>query len=180
MATGTTLTQPQPFGPPQTQKIAADPFAAFLCICAIAGIPLSLAGRKLAAGAGVSGGVGALSLFIFHSRLDDQIQKQGEGMATVSSEAGFTLAALLLVAGAAWNIYLFIQVRRACSSRCPGNERLQLQSRPRFRKRSFSARLRALRGSPSQKAFDSVSPAENQRNLLIEPTAQNALPRGER
>ena len=119
MATGTTLTQPQPFGPPQAQKIGADPFAAIAWICAIAGIPLSLAGRKLAAGTAVSGTAGAVALLVFHSRLDEQIQKQGEGMATVSSEAGFTLAVLLLIAGTAWNVYLFIQNRRAGTARIP-------------------------------------------------------------
>lgn len=109
LATGTTLTHPQPFGPPQEQKIDADPFAAVAWLCAIAGIALSLAGRKLAAATAVSGGVGAVSLFIMRTRLDEQLQKQGQGMATASYESGFILAILLLLAGAAWNIYLFLE-----------------------------------------------------------------------
>jgi len=112
LATGTTLTQPQPFGPPQTQKVSADPFAVIAGLCAIAGIALSLIGRKLASAAAISGGVGAVSLLIMRSRLNDQLQSQSQGLAKVTYETGFTLAMLLLIAGAAWNIYLFLQTRR--------------------------------------------------------------------
>ncbi len=112
LATGTTLTQPQAFGPPQTQKIDGDPFAAVAGLCAVAGIALSLIGRRMASGAAVSGGVGALSLFIMKSRLDEQLQKQGQGLATASYESGFTLAVLLLISGTAWNVYLLLQGKR--------------------------------------------------------------------
>lgn len=111
LVTGTTLVQPQPFGPPQTQKVGADPFAVVAGLCALAGIALSLIGRKIASGAAVSGGVGAVALLIMRSRLDDQLQKQGEGLAKATYETGFTLAVLILIAGAAWNVYLFLQGR---------------------------------------------------------------------
>jgi hypothetical protein len=81
-------------------------------LCAIAGVALSLIGRGLASAAAVSGGAGAVSLFVMRSRLDEQLQKQAEGMATANYETGFTLAVLLLIAGAAWNVYLFLQSRR--------------------------------------------------------------------
>jgi hypothetical protein len=106
LATGTTITQPQAFGPAQKQKSEADPFAAIAGLCGIAGIALSLLGRKLAVGAAASGGLGALSLLVLRSRLEDQIQKQSQGVAQVSFESGYKLALLLLIAGTAWNIYL--------------------------------------------------------------------------
>ena len=112
LATGTTLVQPQPFGPPQTQKVSADPFAVVAGLCAIAGIALSLIGRRLASAAAISGGAGALSLLIMRSRLDDQLQKQAQGLAKATYETGFTLAVLLLIGGAAWNVYMFLQSRR--------------------------------------------------------------------
>jgi hypothetical protein len=112
LATGTTLTQPLAFGPPQKQKIDSDPFALVAGLCAIAGVALSLIGRKLASAAAVSGGAGAVSLFVMRSRLDEQLQKQAAGMASAHYETGFTLAVLLLIAGAAWNVYLFLQSRR--------------------------------------------------------------------
>jgi hypothetical protein len=46
------------------------------------------------------------------SRLNDQLQSQGQGLAKATYETGFTLAVLLLIAGAAWNVYLFLQRRR--------------------------------------------------------------------
>jgi len=112
LATGTTLTQPQPFGPPQTQKVSPDPFAVAAGLCAIVGIVLSLIGRRLASGAAISGGVGAVSLLIMRSRLNDQLQNQSQGLAKATYETGFTLTLLLLIAGAAWSIYLFLQSRR--------------------------------------------------------------------
>lgn len=120
LATGTTLTQPQPFGPPQTQKIDADPFAAAAALCALTGIALSLIGRNIATATAISGGAGAVSLLIMKSRLDGQLQTQGQGVATAAYETGYTLAVLLLVAGAAWNVYLFLQARRA-SAPVPAN-----------------------------------------------------------
>ncbi len=56
LATGTTLTQPQPFGPPQTQKLNGDPFAALAWAGALAGVALSLVGRKMAAATAITGG----------------------------------------------------------------------------------------------------------------------------
>jgi len=113
LATGTTISQPQAFGPAQTQKVASDPFAAIAGFCGIAGVALSLIGRKMAAGTAASGVLGAVSLIVLHSRLEDQIQKQSQGVAQVSFESGYTLALLFLIAGTAWNIYLFLQGRRS-------------------------------------------------------------------
>lgn len=116
LATGATISQPQAFGPAQKQKVEADPFAALAGLCAIAGVALSLIGRKLAVGAAASGGLGAVSLLVLHSRLEDQITKQSQGVAQVSFEIGYTLALLLLIAGTAWNVYLFLQGRRAVTA----------------------------------------------------------------
>jgi hypothetical protein len=113
LATGTTLTQPQPFGPPQTQKIDADPFAVAAALCTLAGIVLSLIGKRIATATAISGGAGGVSLLIMRSRLDAQLQTQGQGVATATYETGYTLAILLLIAGAAWNVYLFLQARRS-------------------------------------------------------------------
>lgn len=112
LATGTTLREPQPFGPPQTQKVDADPFAATAGLCALAGIILSVAGRKMASANAIAGGVGTLSLLITKVRLDEQLQKQGNGMISATYESGFILAVILLAFGAAWNVYMNLQERR--------------------------------------------------------------------
>jgi hypothetical protein len=116
LATGATIPQPQSFGSSRTQKIDADPFAAVAGLCAIAGIALSLLGRKMAVGAAASGGLGTLSLLILHLRFGGQLQKQSQGVAQASFEVGYTLALLLLIAGAAWNIYLFLQGRKLATA----------------------------------------------------------------
>lgn len=109
LATGTTLVQPQAFGPPHTQKIDADPFAAIAFFCAILGGAISLVGHRLAGAAALSGGAGALSLVIMRSRLDDQLQTQGQGLAKATYETGFTLAIISLIAGVAWNMYFSLR-----------------------------------------------------------------------
>ena len=108
LATGTSVSQPQMFGPPQKKDVAPEPLAAIVALCTIVGLALSfLPSSKMALGPAISGGVGALFLLLLKSKMDDQIVKQGQGMLQVNYEAGFTLSLLFLVAGAAWNGYLF-------------------------------------------------------------------------
>jgi len=128
LATGTMIAQPQTFGPAQTQKVVADPFAAIAGLSAVAGIALSLIGRKLAVGAAASGGLGAVSLLVLRSRLEDQITKQSQGVGQVSFESGYTLALLLLIAGTAWNVYLFLQGRRSATVAAPSPDSVAVGS----------------------------------------------------
>jgi len=106
MATGTTMEQPQPFGPPRQQRIDPDPFAMVAALCGLAGIVLSIAGRRLAAGAAISGAAGAVSLGVMASRMGGQIQSATQGMGRVDFQSGFFLALALMIAATAWNIYL--------------------------------------------------------------------------
>jgi hypothetical protein len=162
MVTGTTMTQPQPFGPPQKQKLDGDPFAAVAALCSIAGIVLSLMGRQMAVGAAASGSIGVLSLIFMRSRLDAQIQRQGQGLASITYETGFTLVTLLLIAGAIWNFYLVVQGKRmGLASGKPVDDRPDSESR----------------GSPDQQIEDvhrsAISPhpvAQRQVNAVHEPT----------
>ncbi len=80
LATGTTLSQPQPFGPPQKQHVDADPFAAIAGLCAIAGIVLSFTGRKMAGGCAAAAVVGTVSLLAMKSHLNSELQNQAGGM----------------------------------------------------------------------------------------------------
>lgn len=109
LATGTSVQQPQMFGPPQKQKVDSEPTAAVAAICAILGLGLSLLGSRLALASAISGAAGAVSLLVMKSRLEDQIVKQGQGMLQVSYETGFFLTLILFLAGVAWNAYLFSQ-----------------------------------------------------------------------
>jgi len=107
LSTGTMLAQSQ------GQKIDAEPSAAIAGLCALAGVGLSLVGRKMAGASAAAGGIGVLSMLVLHFRMVANVQKQGQGMITANSESGYTLALLLLIAGTAWNVYLFLQNRKA-------------------------------------------------------------------
>ena len=109
LATGTTVEQPQMFGPSQKHKVDPEPAAAVAGLCALLALGLSFLGTRIALGPSISGAAGAASLLFMKSRLDDQIVKQGQGMLQVNYETGFSLALLLLIGGAAWNAYLFSQ-----------------------------------------------------------------------
>lgn len=111
LALGTTIKQAQPFGSPQAQAIHASPSATVALFCALAGIVLSLIGRRLAVASAASGAGGAIGLIILQSRLHEQIEEHSGGVARVHLEAGFYLAMILLVTGAAWNLYVWIQDR---------------------------------------------------------------------
>lgn len=109
LATGTTVSQPQVLGPPSTQRVSADPFAAIAGLCALAGVAFILVGRKMSAPCSFAEGAGALSLLIMRSRFNSQIATQSQGLATVNYEWGFLAAVTLLLVGAAWNAYLLVQ-----------------------------------------------------------------------
>lgn len=111
LATGTTVKEPVPFGPPKEQKIEAHPFAAIAGLCALAGVVLSLIGQRMSIGAAVTGGAGAISLMVMKSQLTDQLEKSSMGVAQTNAEIGYTLALLLFTAGAAWSLYLFFRGR---------------------------------------------------------------------
>lgn len=112
LATGTTLSQPQPFGAPQKQHINADPFAAIAGLCTLVGLALSFAGRTVARGQAVAAGAGAISLLVMKSHLNGELQSQAGGMVQANYETGYTLALVLLAAGAVWSIFIFLQCRR--------------------------------------------------------------------
>jgi hypothetical protein len=109
LATGATVEPPQELGSSQKKRIDPDPFAALALLCAVVGAGASLVGVKTAIAPAISGLVGAVSLLIMKSRVDNEIMKHGEGMFQVSYGAGFVLALLLMIAGVAWNGYLLSQ-----------------------------------------------------------------------
>lgn len=110
LATGTSVDQPQMFGPAKKEKIAMEPFALLALLAAIAGAAVFFMAaamkEKISA---IAGAVGAICLLITHSRLDDEIVKRGQGMFQVSFGMGYSLALLLFLAATAWNGYVWYQ-----------------------------------------------------------------------
>ena len=112
MALGTTLEQPQMFGPPQKQKIDPDPYVALAGVCVIVGLVLSFLGPRIAVGSAIAAGVGAISLLGMKYHLDNEIVTQGRGMMQAAYEPGYWLTLFLMVASAAWSAYVFSQAVR--------------------------------------------------------------------
>ena len=112
LATGTTMSQPQMFGPPKTQKVEPNAFAGIAFFCSAAGVALCLVGRKMLRGTALAAGVGSASLLAMKVQLDQQIQKDGMGVAENKYEFGFFMALLLLFASTGWSLYQIARERR--------------------------------------------------------------------
>jgi hypothetical protein len=112
LATGTTMSQPQMFGPPKTQKVEPNAFAAVAFLCSCAGVVLCIVGRKMLRSIAVSASVGSASLLIMKVQLDHEIQKQGMGVAETNYQFGFFVALLLMVVSAGWCLYQVAREKR--------------------------------------------------------------------
>jgi hypothetical protein len=112
LATGTTVEQPQVFGPAQKKRVGAEPLATLAALCAIAGIGLSFLGSRLAIAPAVSGAAGALFLLLLQSKLNSDMSKEVQGAFRLEWEVGFVLVLLFFIAGAAWNFYQFFQSKK--------------------------------------------------------------------
>lgn len=113
LATGTTMSQPQMFGPPKTQKVEPNAFAAVAFLCSAAGVALCLVGRRMLKGVAAAASVGSVSLLAMKVQLDQEIQKQGMGAAENKYQFGFFLALLLMLVSAGWGLYQIARERRS-------------------------------------------------------------------
>jgi hypothetical protein len=117
LASGSTISQPNSFGPSTEHKVDVHPFASIALFCAIAGAALSLTGQRMIAASAISGGVGAASLLVMRIQMDGEIQRELGGAAQTSYEYGYTLTLFLLIAGASWNAYQIYRQRRESFAR---------------------------------------------------------------
>jgi hypothetical protein len=116
LATGTTVEQPQVFGPAQKKRVGAEPLATLAALCALAGIGLSFLGSRLAIAPAVSGTAGALFLLLLQSKLNSDMSKEVQGAFRLDWEVGFVLVLLFFIAGAAWNFYQFFESRKLAAA----------------------------------------------------------------
>jgi hypothetical protein len=100
LAVGTTVQEPQMFGPPKHRRIDGDPLALAALVCAVVGIAAAFlpAGpsRVLSALAGVGGTVLLLAL---KSKIDGEVSRQAMGLFEVEYDIGYWGALLGYCAG---------------------------------------------------------------------------------
>jgi len=106
---GTTVQQPQMFGPPKVQRVDAEPLAILAFLCCLAALGLGFAkSRSTEIAAAALAGISFLCLMQLKSKLQDDVLRQSSGFLQISYELGFwivvlmTLAAGVLAAIAPW------------------------------------------------------------------------------
>ncbi len=96
---GTTVQEPQMFGPPKAHRIDAEPLAVLAFLCCLAGFGLGFAkSRNSEIGTAAVAGVGFIALLLLRSKLENQALRQSSGAFQVVYEFGFWLVVLLSVA----------------------------------------------------------------------------------
>lgn len=105
MVTGTSVDQPQMFGPPKAQKVEAEPLSVLAFCCGLVGLGISLVkSQKTAIFLVVLAGMGAVAVLLLKSKLDGQILKQAGGVIHAEYEVGFWLVLVSYLAGVALNV----------------------------------------------------------------------------
>jgi hypothetical protein len=110
LVTGTTLKEPQLFGPPKERKVPAEPLAVVALACAgLAAMLALLRNRTVAIVAAVVSAAGALSLLLMKSKIDGYAMKEGQGILQVDYLFPYWLALLLYAVASLLNGYVFTQ-----------------------------------------------------------------------
>jgi hypothetical protein len=112
LVTGTTIQEPQMFGPPQSQKLNPQPLAVLAFVCGVLGLALSFVrGRARTIAPAVAGGVAAILLMALKSSIDSDVLSKGGGVIQANYDIGFYVVVLLLLAAVGLNVFLLIQGR---------------------------------------------------------------------
>jgi hypothetical protein len=109
---GTTIQQPQMFGPSQSQKVEPQPLAILAFVCGVLGLALGfLRGRARMIGPVAAGGIAAILLLAMKSSIDSDVLSKGGGVIQVNYDIGFYVVVLLLLAAVGFNVFLLMQGR---------------------------------------------------------------------
>jgi hypothetical protein len=113
LAFGTTIEQPQIYGPSVKKRTDAEPVATIAFLIAIAGIAVGFLAARVPLASAITGGLGALFLLVLMGKLDSDVGKQAQGVLQIEYGAGLIMALLLFIAAAGWNGWLFFISRGA-------------------------------------------------------------------
>ncbi|HUY12773.1 MAG TPA: hypothetical protein VMX16_03965 [Terriglobia bacterium] len=118
LATGSSVQQPQMFGPAQTRREPPNSWAVLALLCAVAGTAFGFILKKrggvaLSALAGVGG---LLSLVALKSQIDNEVLTQSGGMIQVNYGLGFYLVLILFLTALGLNGYWVARARGSPAS----------------------------------------------------------------
>ncbi len=118
LVTGTMVSQQR--GKPE--RVPAEPFAILASLAGIAAIGFTFKRGQLREGVlgAVAGVTGFLALLALKFKIDDEIQRKGDGMFQVAYEPGYWLTLILFICGSALNFRIYRQEARSESA---GQER---------------------------------------------------------
>ena len=109
LATGTTIEQPQMFGPPKSEKVNAEPLAVLALLSVLAGAGLSfLKGKKGAVSSAALAGLGIILLGALKSKVNGDALRQGGGAIQVNYQVGFYLVIVFLLAAIGAGVYALL------------------------------------------------------------------------
>jgi len=107
---GTTINQPQMFGPSKVERVDPEPLAILAFLAGLAGLGLSfLKTQKSAVAPAIVAGAGAVCLLLLKSKFDSQILGKSGGMLQVDYDVGFWLVLVLYLAAVAMNGFVFVE-----------------------------------------------------------------------
>jgi len=96
---GTTVQQPQMFGPPEAHRIDGEPLAVLAFLGCLAGLGLGFAkSRNSEIGTAVVAGITFIVLMLLRSKLEDQALRRSSGAFQVVYEFGFWLVVVFIAA----------------------------------------------------------------------------------
>ena len=112
MITGTTIPQPQMFGPPKDEKVSPEPFAIMTFACVVIGLALSfLRSKQGIVGSAALAGLTVIFLMALKSKIDSEALRQVGGIIQVKYEAGFYLVILSMLAAICASVFVLLQGR---------------------------------------------------------------------
>lgn len=92
---GTTVQQPQMFGPPKVQRVDGEPLAVVAFLCCLVGLAVSfMKNRGGEIGAAMLSGISLVALLLLKTKLEDEVRQHSSGFLQVNYEFGFWLLAL--------------------------------------------------------------------------------------
>lgn len=106
LATGTTVQEPQMFGPPKQRPVPADGVVILALAAVITGLVLAALSKGVPSRpSGIAGVVALLALLMFKSQAEQSILRQGGGLIVLQLGPGYWGATLFSVIGAALGLF---------------------------------------------------------------------------